>query len=123
MRRRFLIKGNPMNYHNDDNAPMTDIDNFADAGNMNGAAGTPTVISLDRFSDGDYITKTGMAEVFECSDRTIQRMVERFEIPPPATVAGRKVWRAGKLKAWLAQADDRAEAEALKEVRRLKIFP
>lgn len=108
-----------MNHNNTD---TTNIDNSTDAGNMNDAVGTPTVISLDRFSDGDYITKAGMAEVFECSDRTIQRMVDRFEIPPPSTVAGRKVWRAGKVKAWLAQADDRAEAEALREVRRLKIF-
>ncbi len=82
----------------------------------------PTVIELDRFSDGDYITKAGLTKVFDCSERTIQRMVERFEIPPPSTVAGRKVWRAGKLKAWLAQADDRTEAEAMREAKRLRVL-
>ena len=89
---------------------------------MNAETSQQTVISLDRFSDNDYITKAGLTDVFDCSERTIQRMVERFEIPPPSTVAGRKVWRTGKLKAWLAQADDRAENEALKEARRLHIL-
>jgi len=112
-----------MNDQINDDIPMTDVDNSPDAGNMNGATATPTVISFDRFSDTDYLTKAGMVEIFRCSDRTIQRMVERFEILPPSSLAGWKVWRVDKLRAWLAQADDRAEAEAMKEVRRLKIFP
>ena len=111
-----------MNHINSD-AVMTEIDNFAGPATIDrGNDAVATVICLDRFSDGDYITKAGMSEVFSCSERTIQRMVERFELPPPSTMAGRKVWRAGKVKAWLAQADDRTEAEALKEAKRLRIF-
>ena len=115
--QNFANKGEQVdNCHNDD------IDNSATAENMNAGTNQQTVISLDRFSDNDYITKAGLTDVFYCSERTIQRMVERFEIPPPSTVAGRKVWRAGKLKAWLAQADERVESEALAEAKRMRIL-
>lgn len=101
---------------------MTEYHNYAPTITNDNATDAAIVISLDRFSDNDYITKVGMTQIFRCSERTIQRMVERFELPPPTTMAGRKVWRAGKVKAWLAQADDRIEAEALKEAKRLRVF-
>lgn len=107
-------------YHN--YASMNEIDSPTPASSNYDAIGTSSVISLDRFADNDYITKAGMAQIFKCSERTIQRMVERFELPPPTTMAGRKVWRAGKVKAWFANADDRIEAEALKEAKRLRVF-
>ncbi len=79
-------------------------------------------IGLHGFADGDLITKHELGRCLGCSGRTIQRMVERFELPPPMALAGRKVWLAGKIRAWLAAAAERREAEALKEARRLKIF-
>lgn len=107
-------------YHN--YASMNAIDSSSATISNDDAVRIASVISLDRFADNDYITKTGMAQIFRCSERTIQHMVERFELPPPTTMAGRKVWRAGKVKAWLVQADDRIEAEALKEAKRLRVF-
>jgi predicted DNA-binding transcriptional regulator AlpA len=79
-------------------------------------------ISLRGFADGDLITKRELGKCLGCSGRTIQRMVERFELPPPMGLAGRKVWLAGKIRAWLTAAAERREAEALQEARRLKIF-
>ena len=81
-----------------------------------------TSISLGRFADGDLITKQELGKCLGCSDRTLQRMVERFEIPPPMTLGGRKVWIMGKVRAWFTDAAERREAEALKEARRLKVF-
>ncbi len=83
---------------------------------------SPTSISLGRFADGDLITKQELAQCLGCSDRTLQRMVERFEIPPPMTLGGRKVWIIGKVRAWFTDAAERREAEALKEARRLRVF-
>ena len=80
------------------------------------------VMSLEKYNDGDYITKIGRSEAFGCTERTLQRMVERLEIPPPMLLAGRKVWIVGKVRAWLAEAAARKEAEALKEARRLRVF-
>jgi hypothetical protein len=42
------------------------------------------------------ITKQELGKCLGCSDRTLQHMVERFEIPPPMTLGGRKVWIVGK---------------------------
>ncbi len=81
-----------------------------------------TTINLGRIADEDLITKRELCRAFACSERTLQRMVERFEIPPPMTLAGRKVWIAGKVKAWLAEVASGKEAEALKEARRLRLF-
>jgi predicted DNA-binding transcriptional regulator AlpA len=83
---------------------------------------SPTAISLSRFADGDLITKQELGKCLGCSDRTLQRMVERFEIPPPMTLGGRKIWIIGKVRAWFADAAERREAEALKEARRLRVF-
>ena len=83
---------------------------------------SPTSISLGRFADGDLITKQELAQCLGCSDRTLQRMVERFEIPPPMTLGGRKVWIIGKVRAWFANAAERRESEALNEARRLRVF-
>jgi len=81
-----------------------------------------TTIDLSAFADSDLITKRELGKCLDCSERTLQRMVERFELPPPMTLGGRKVWIVGKIRAWLTDAAERREAEALKEARRLHIF-
>ena len=82
----------------------------------------PTTINLGKYADSDFVTKSELCRAFKCSARTIQRMVERFEVPPPMTLAGRKVWIVGKVRAWLTETADRKEAEALKEAKRLGAF-
>lgn len=100
---------------------MTGIDNSPRTENM-GAAEAPATMNLGRYADGDLITKQELCRALNCAERTLQRMVERFEIPPPMSLAGRKVWIVGKVRAWLADAAARKEAEALKEARRLRVF-
>ena len=39
-------------------------------------------ISLGGFADSDLITKQELCQCLGCSERTIQRMVDRFELPP-----------------------------------------
>ena len=77
------------------------------------------VFNLSDYAEDDYLTKAGMCQAFKCTQRTVQRMVDRFEIPPPMPLAGRNVWIVGKLKAWIANAADRLESEALKEAKRM----
>jgi len=67
------------------------------------------------------VTKRELCRSFGCSERTLQRMVERFEIPPPMTLAGRKVWIAGKVRAWIVEAADRKEAEALRACGHIRL--
>ena len=101
---------------------MTDIDNSARTENMKTVEAPATLMDLGRFADGDLITKRELCRSFGCSERTLQRMVERYEIPPPTSLAGRKVWLVGKVKTWIAEAVDRREADAIREARRLNVF-
>ncbi len=99
-----------------DPAPMDDAANeragmFPDGKEFDERA---ACFSLGEYKDSDLLTKVGMAQVFKCTFRTLQRMVERFEIPPPTPCAGRSVWSVGSLKAWVANQIATREAEALK---------
>lgn len=83
---------------------------------------TASVLSLSGYGDNDYLTKTGMCRVFKCANRTVQRMVERYEIPPPTPLAGRHVWIVGRLREWISVVAEHREAEAMKEARRMNAF-
>ncbi|MDR0363149.1 MAG: AlpA family transcriptional regulator, partial [Planctomycetota bacterium] len=76
------------------------------------------VYNIGKFHDDDCLTREGMRAVFQCSERTLFRMVERFEIPPPMPLGGRSVWQIGRLKAWIVSIAQHKEAEALKEAKR-----
>lgn len=84
-------------------------------------ADTP-VFWLAQYADNDILTREGMCQVFKCAPRTVFRMVDRFEIPPPTPLAGRSVWVVGRLKAWIAAVAQSREEEALREAKRLKIL-
>ncbi len=96
-------------------------DNTANA-TMTPPPPSAATISLSGFADGDLITKQELCRCLHCSERTLQRMVERFEIPPPMTLGGRKVWIVGKIRGWFADAAERQATEAVKEARRLRVF-
>jgi predicted DNA-binding transcriptional regulator AlpA len=117
MRRRNRLKKGQITMEN-----MTGVDNSPKTENMEIAQAPATLMNLGRYADGDLITKRELCRAFGCSERTLQRMVERFEIPPPMTLAGRKVWIVGKIRAWLVAAAERREAEALKDAWRLNVF-
>ncbi len=80
------------------------------------------VFWLAQYADNDILTREGMCQVFKCAPRTVFRMAERFEIPPPLPLAGRSVWVVGRLKAWIIGVAQCKEEEALREAKRLKIL-
>lgn len=80
------------------------------------------VFWLAQYADNDILTREGMCQVFKCAPRTVFRMAERFEIPPPTPLAGRSVWVVGRLKAWIIGIAQSKEEEALREAKRLKIL-
>lgn len=87
-----------------------------------GAMRTVKFVGLDQIPDDRILTKKELAKALGCSTRTLSRLVARFEIPPPSTLGGRKIWIAGKVKAWIASSAARREAEAEKEAMRLRVF-
>ena len=101
---------------------FTEADGVIEAGEEGRVDNETAVFSLGGYHDDDYLTRTGMRLIFQCSERTLFRMVERFEIPPAMPLAGRSVWVIGRLKAWIANVARHKEEEALKEAKRLNIL-
>jgi hypothetical protein len=94
-----------------------------ESGETTGAAPRPsTLISLGGYSNDDYLTKKELCAVFKCGARTLQRMVDRFEIPPPVWFAGRNTWIVGNLRTWIAEAAKRKEAGALRVAKKMRVF-
>ncbi len=64
-----------------------------------------------------------LAEIFVVSKRTVRRMVERFELPPPVSLAGRSVWIADRVIAHLEHRAEREARKAEQESRRIEALP
>jgi len=84
--------------------------------------GNDVIRAIDSFAQGpdDLITKAALCRLFECSERTLRRMVARRDLPPPQSVAGKNVWPAGLLGKWLTAAARMKQAEVEAEARRIR---
>jgi len=82
----------------------------------------PTLFNLRGYTDDDFLTKRELCAIFKCAPRTMQRMVERFEIPPPIWLAGRKTWIVGQIRAWIADAANKNVREAAEVARKMHVF-
>jgi len=66
------------------------------------------------------IDEARLAEEFGVTSRTIRRMVSRFELPPPISLAGRSVWIAGRVLNHLDAAAERTQQLADKQAKQLR---
>ena len=110
--RRFLLTGfSYFEAFEELDTPST-VDDF----------GNDVIRTIDSLAQGpdDLITKAALCRLFECSERTLRRMVARRDLPPPQTAAGKNVWPAGMLGKWLADAARMKQAEIEAEARRLR---
>jgi predicted DNA-binding transcriptional regulator AlpA len=76
--------------------------------------------ALARLPESALVDEAGMAQAFHVAGRTIRRMGERHELPPPVRFAGRAVWIVGKVHRWLAEAAERQEANARKHLEKIR---
>lgn len=86
------------------------------------AADYVPLLGLSRYRDEDILTKEELARALGCSPRTLQRFVQRFEIPPAVWLGNRAVWIAGDVKKWIQEAAEKKRQAALKEAKRLDAF-
>jgi hypothetical protein len=76
--------------------------------------------TLCGYAPDSFVTKQALCRLFDCSDRTLRRMVARQDLPPPDILNGKNVWRAGILGAWLADAAERKQAQNNADAARLR---
>ena len=78
--------------------------------------------SLARLPEMAILDESRLAETLQVTTRTVRRMVARFELPPPVSLAGRSVWMAGRVLRFIENAIERAEQEAAKQSQRIRRF-
>jgi predicted DNA-binding transcriptional regulator AlpA len=59
-----------------------------------------------------------LARALGVCKRTVRRMATRHELPPPIRQAGKSLWIAGKVRAWISERAEQAEQKARKELAR-----
>lgn len=88
------------------------------AGGSGAIAGIVTALAV--LPEKVFLDESAMACVFGVTQRTIRRMVQRFELPPPIPFAGRSICIAGRVLAYLNAAAERVEQEAERTAARLE---
>jgi len=73
-------------------------------------AGLPEMAMLD---------DQALARALGVCQRTVRRMATRHELPPPIRQAGKSLWIAGKVRAWIAERAEQAEQQAKREAARI----
>jgi len=68
--------------------------------------------TLAKLPEKALLDETALAAAFGVTPRTVRRMVGRHEIPPGVPLAGKTVWMAGKVLAFLEAKLDRMQASA-----------
>jgi len=86
-----------------------------DKGGVETGKGCVVIDTLDALQDGTIVNEKALAGIFGVNDRTIRRMVQRGELPPPFLFGGMRRWRGGDIKAHIGGLAERAQKEKEKE--------
>lgn len=60
--------------------------------------GNLSLVSLSDYPDSTMFSNIELGEIIGRSTRSIQRAVERGELPPPTRLFGKAVWMAGQIR-------------------------
>ena len=75
---------------------------------------------LGELSPDAILTKEGMAHLFSCCERTIERAVERDELPPPTRMFAKKTWTAGAVIEFINERLKEAATERAAMARKIQ---
>jgi len=79
-----------------------------------------TLTALAELPQRAILDERRLAALLGVTRRTVRRMVQRNELPPPVRLAGRSCWLAGKVLGHIEQAADRAARDAEREAARIR---
>ena len=65
------------------------------------------------------LDEAALANVFGVVTRTIKRMVDRYELPPPILLASKRCWKVGAVLDWINASIERTEKDAKRQVQQL----
>ena len=76
--------------------------------------------TLARLPERGLLTEAALAKALHVAPRTVRRMVNRWQLPPPTRLGGRNVWFAGRVLAHIEAAAERAERGAERVARKYR---
>jgi hypothetical protein len=79
-----------------------------------------TIVTLAELPGKSLLDEAALAAALNVTKRTVRRMVARFELPPPISLAGRSTWIAERVIAHLDERAERAARAAEQESRRVE---
>jgi len=75
---------------------------------------------LARLPERAMLDEGALAKALHVAPRTLRRMVNRWQLPPPVPLGGRSVWFAGRVLAFIEAGMIRAERDAEKNAKRFR---
>jgi len=75
--------------------------------------------ALAEMHPNTILDSAALAVALKTTERTIRRMVKRYELPPPVRFRGKKTWFAGKVLAWHEGRAERVAATAKRAILNL----
>ena len=76
--------------------------------------------TLAEIPDGAMMDLKALADALGICTRTARRAIRRGELPPGIGMGRRRIWTAGRVRAWLDRRADEAEREAERERSRIQ---
>ena len=76
------------------------------------------LVELAALPDAAELDARALAHALGVHEKTLRRMAQRGELPPGIRQAGKTLWLAGKVRAWIAGRAEQAEKKAKGEIDR-----
>jgi len=80
------------------------------------------ITKLGLLPKNSFIDVRALCEILKLTDRTIRRMISRYQIPSGIMIGGRQMWHVGKLLGHLEERCDEKINEARKNRKRLERY-
>ena len=75
---------------------------------------------LARLPEKAILDEVALSRALHVAPRTLRRMVNRWQLPPPVPLGGRSVWLAGKVLDHIQAAAERAARDAERDAKRFR---
>ena len=78
--------------------------------------------ALARLPERTILDEGALAKALHVAPRTLRRMVNRWQLPPPVALGGRRVWFAGRVLAHIEAGAERAAKDAERDAKKFREF-
>ncbi|HUS58884.1 MAG TPA: hypothetical protein VM141_09550 [Planctomycetota bacterium] len=105
----------------DDIEQADQVDQAAAGGDAEGKSGI-VLDALARLPERTILDEGALAKALHVAPRTLRRMVNRWQLPPPVALGGRRVWFAGRVLAHIEAGAERAAKDAERDAKKFREF-